>query len=565
MARRPLITHGLRFLACALLVSVAQGCDDPDAPDLIIHGARVLTMDPTRPEATAFAVAKGSLVAVGSDSEILALATDVTLRRDLGGRVVVPGFNDAHLHALMLPRDSVPLAEVESIDELVERMREGDTTQSARAWIIGANYDDIALGRHPTRADLDRISVERPVLAMHASGHLFAVNSAALDAAVLLDEAEIPDGGVIYRDDTGVPTGLLAELSALSMLFNEAHPTPFASDFSSALETLDDFYRRALSQGITSFTDALVPTELALVYWWSDPESHGMRVNLLLSDDDLGVVQILSRLQALTALVGWQPTDNAWLRARGVKINHGMSLSGRTARQYEPYAGRPDYYGLPPQRDQAALDALIFSVHAMGFQAAVHTNGDYEIDMVLDAIEAAVREDPRPHRHRIEHGSIVNAAILARMKALEVVIAPHSYIYEKGPMIEPYGEALWDRMFANASTFEYGIPNAGNSDYPISGLSPMLRIQSLVTRTSRAGRIYGSEQRLSFEQALEVYTMGGAYASFEEELKGSISPGKVADFVVLAQDPRLVPLLEIKDIAIDETWVAGRLRYSAGD
>jgi predicted amidohydrolase YtcJ len=185
--------------------------------------------------------------------------------------------------------------------------------------------------------------------------------------------------------------------------------------------------------------------------------------------------------------------------------------------------------------------------------------------MVLDAIEAAVREDPRPHRHRIEHGSIVNAAILARMKALEVVIAPHSYIYEKGRMIEPYGEALWPRMFANASTFEYGIPNAGNSDYPISGLSPMLRIQSLVTRTSRAGRIYGSEQRLSFEQALEVYTMGGAYASFEEELKGSISPGKVADFVVLAQDPRLVPPLEIKDIAIDETWVAGRLRYSAGD
>jgi len=189
----------------------------------------------------------------------------------------------------------------------------------------------------------------------------------------------------------------------------------------------------------------------------------------------------------------------------------------------------------------------------MGFQAAIHTNGDYEIDMVLDALEYATADDDREHRHRIEHGSIVSPQILERMRKLAIVLAPHSYIYEKGPIVEQYGPKLWPLMFANGSTFEYGIPNAGNSDYPIAGLSPMLRIQSLVTRTSREGNTYGPEQRLTVEQALHAYTMGGAYATFEEDMKGSISVGKFADFVILSDDPRSVPPLEIRKIEVEAT------------
>jgi len=228
-------------------------------------------------------------------------------------------------------------------------------------------------------------------------------------------------------------------------------------------------------------------------------------------------------------------------------------------RQYEPYHGRPDYYGLEPQRSQGELDRLVAEIDELGFQAAVHSNGDYEIDQVLDAIERATRGEPHEHRHRIEHGSIVNDAILRRMKDLQIVLAPHSYIYEKGRLVEAYGERLWPRMFANASTFEYGIPNAGNSDYPVSALSPLLRIQSLVTRTSREGTTFASEQALSVEQALQVYTLGGAYASFEEHKKGSITPGKVADFAILSDDPRAVAPHAIKDIRVEATWVAGRL------
>jgi predicted amidohydrolase YtcJ len=238
-----------------------------------------------------------------------------------------------------------------------------------------------------------------------------------------------------------------------------------------------------------------------------------------------------------------------------------MSLSGRTARQYEAYHGRPDYFGEEPQHNQQELNELVARVHELGYQAAVHSNGDYEIDRVLNAIEAAAAVSPREHRHRIEHASIVNTEILQRMRELNVVMAPHSYIYEKGPMIETYGEALWPRMFANASSFEYGIPNAANSDYPVSALSPLLRIQSLVTRRSRAGKVYGPSQRLSIEQALHAYTMGGAIASFEEQRKGSISVGKFADFVILDDDPRRVKPEALKDIAVYATYSAGIKRY----
>jgi predicted amidohydrolase YtcJ len=417
----------------------------------------------------------------------------------------------------------------------------------------------MALGRHPSRIDLDRVSSEAPVLAIHGSLHLYAVNSRALEGAAL--PSADPEGGTIFRDPEGKPTGLLSERPALELLFNERQPTPLVDDLASALRGLERFYGRALSVGITSFTDALVPTSLAFAYWLSDPQEHGVRVNLMLDGEDLEGARWIARLDRLASRLGWRPLSNEWLRARTVKLFHGMSLSGRTARQYEPYHGRPDYFGLEPQRDQAELDRLVDEIHRMGFQAAIHANGDYEIDMVLNAVASATEGDARDHRHRIEHGSIVNDRILRRMRELGIVLAPHSYIYEKGSMIEPYGEKLWPRMFANASTYAYGIPNAANSDHPVSALPPLVRIQSLVTRTSRQGRTYGPEQALSVEQALHAYTVGGAYASFEEDVKGSISPGRYADFVVLSTDPRSVEPSTIGEIRVDRVYVAGRLRF----
>jgi predicted amidohydrolase YtcJ len=473
---------------------------------------------------------------------------------------VVPGFNDAHLHAAVVPPQAVPLQDVKSIEVLVSLLKQKESSDS-RQWITGLAYDDTALGRHLTRQDLDRVSTTQPVLALHASMHLYVVNSVALRRAALPVPLQDPEGGRFYRDEDGELTGLISEKVALQMLFNEKQQSPFIGDLESALAGLREFYRRALSQGITSFSDAMVPKELAAAYYLSDPEQYGVRVNLMLDGEDLEAVSWIARLQNLAAMIGWYPLSNDWLRANTVKLFHGMSLSGRTARQYEAYHGRPDYFGEEPQHNQQELNELVARVHELGYQAAVHSNGDYEIDRVLNAIEAAAAVSPREHRHRIEHASIVNTEILQRMRELNVVMAPHSYIYEKGPMIETYGEALWPRMFANASSFEYGIPNAANSDYPVSALSPLLRIQSLVTRRSRAGKVYGPSQRLSIEQALHAYTMGGAIASFEEQRKGSISVGKFADFVILDDDPRRVKPEALKDIAVYATYSAGIKRY----
>ena len=191
-----------------------------------------------------------------------------------------------------------------------------------------------------------------------------------------------------------------------------------------------------------------------------------------------------------------------------------------------------------------------------------HSNGDREIDMVLDAIERALQKLPRiDHRHRIEHCSVANQRILERVKKLGVVLALHSYIYEHGDKMEEYGPSRWTMMHPNRSAIEMGIVVAGNSDSGVSAAHPMLRIQSMVTRMTAEGKVYGPEQKVSVDEAIWIWTMGSAYASFEEDIKGSIEVGKLADFVILSQDPNLVHPETIKEIVVEKTYVGGKLAY----
>ena len=203
-------------------------------------------------------------------------------------------------------------------------------------------------------------------------------------------------------------------------------------------------------------------------------------------------------------------------------------------------------------------------VHEAGFQLAIHSNGDREIDMVLDALEAALKASPRDdHRHRIEHCSIVNPRILERIKRLGVVLALHSYVYEHGDKMEAYGPPRWKMMHVNRTALELGIPVAGNSDAPVSAPHPMLRIQSMVTRRSAEGKVYGPEQRVTVEQAIRIWTHGSAFAAFDEDVKGSIVTGKLADFVILSDDPTQVAPEAIKDITVEKTIVEGKIVFEA--
>jgi hypothetical protein len=251
-----------------------------------------------------------------------------------------------------------------------------------------------------------------------------------------------------------------------------------------------------------------------------------------------------------------------WLRCGAIKLFHGNSLSGQTCWLSEPYAGRPNYFGIPPARSQKDLNAKILRIHRAGFQACVHANGDREIEMVLNAFENALQQHPREdHRHRIEHASVCPDRLLPRIKQLGVVLAPHSYVWEHGDKMEVYGEWRWDFMHPNASASRAGIHVAGNSDSPVSAADPLLRIQSMVTRESAEGKVYGPRQRVSVEEAIRIWTLGSAHACFAEQDLGSLEPGKLADFVILSEDPRAVAPEAIRLIEVDATYVDGVCKY----
>jgi predicted amidohydrolase YtcJ len=251
-----------------------------------------------------------------------------------------------------------------------------------------------------------------------------------------------------------------------------------------------------------------------------------------------------------------------------VKVFHGNSLSGNTCWLSEPYekinpaTGRQDYYGIPPARSQAGLDSLFLAIHRAGLQICVHSNGDREIEMVLSAIENAQRFSPRPNaRHRIEHCSVTTPDLLARIKRDSVMVVLHTYIYELGQKMMVYGAKRLSMMHPTRSAMEAGIPIALHSDSPVSSYKTMLRLGSTVNRKTAQGLTLGEGQKISVDDALRMWTVGGAYATFEETKKGRIAPGQLADLVVLERDPSAIPSDEIKDIRILTTVLDGRVVY----
>jgi predicted amidohydrolase YtcJ len=252
------------------------------------------------------------------------------------------------------------------------------------------------------------------------------------------------------------------------------------------------------------------------------------------------------------------------LRITALKTFQGNSLSGRTAWLSQPYTDRPGYFGIPPARSQEQLDADYKKWWNAGWQVATHSNGDREIDMVLTAIESAAAKNPRPGaRWRIEHASVMNQALLDRVKKDGVILVFHSYMWEYGPILASYGPERLAMMHAYRTAIDMGIPVAGHSDSPVSAAYPLRRIQDMVTRKDSSGVGRGEDQRISVNEAIKIWTLDGAYATFEESIKGSITPGKLADFVVLEKDPRKVPADTIKDITLEATYLGGEKVYTA--
>jgi predicted amidohydrolase YtcJ len=466
---------------------------------------------------------------------------------------VVPGFIDSHAHPRPLYAEGSPWYDVpagpdavKTIDDLIAAVRRQAAKTPKGMLITGTGYQETKLGRHPTRWDLDKATADHPVVISHSSGHLSVCNSAALKLAGVSRDTPDPEGGQFERDPRREPTGLLKERAA--GIVRSAAPrmeAPEAEKVAGYRNCLRTFLANGLTGVHVAGTDPAGARALVAARGKDCP----LRLYIMLRE---GYVDRAAELKRATSPDEWG------VRYGAIKFFHGNSLSGQTAWLYGPYADRADHFGLPPARSRADLEALVLRVHKAGLQCCIHSNGDREIDAVLDAYEAALQHLPRPdHRHRIEHCSVVNEAILRRIKALGLVIAPHSYVYEHGDKMENFGAARWDWMLPNRSLIDQGTVVAGNSDYPISAAKPLLRIHDMVNRRSAEGKVYGPKQRCTVEQALRAFTYGGAYAEFSESQKGSIKTAKLADFVVLDRDPRTAAPKDIKDIAVLQTVIGG--------
>lgn len=551
------------FLGLLLLTACGQN-KSPVIADLVITNANVITIDKNLPEAQAFAIKNNTFIYVGTTDLAKKLVGDKTLVLDMQGKTITPGFIDAHMH----PRPIYPTEHrlgsvdlrpqnVKSMEELVEKLKEKAAITEKGQWVRGFRYEDTKLGRHPTREDLDKVSTDHPVVIRHSSGHVTVVNSYALKMANITKITPDPPGGSFGKSTDGTPNGICYE--GAGKLIGKAGPELPEATLEEKVEGLERCFANFLEKGITGVVDASASPEKFRLYQAVRSNGSLLRVGVLIHND------YLNDLTNAHLQTGF---GDEYLRIAGVKIFHGNSLSGRTCWLSSPYdkinpeTGKKDYYGIPPGRSQRTLDSLINAIHSAGLLPAVHSNGDREIDMVLSAFEKALNSKPKEdHRFRIEHGSVATQPLLDRMKDIGVTLVPHSYVYEHGDKMVEYGKDRWDWMHVNKTAYEMGIPVAGNSDYGVSAADPLLRIQSMVTRKSAEGKVYGENQKVSPMTALKIWTMGSAYATFEEDIKGSISEGKLADFVVLSDDPLKVHMDSIKNIEVLQTYIAGQLVF----
>jgi len=543
--------------------------------DLALVNANVLTMDPSRPRATAVAVAGGRIAAL---DEIPPGPARVV---DLRGATVLPGFHDAHNHmigfGMSLGEVDIGSPPVGSLDELYDAIARRAETAAPGEWVIGSGYDQNKLGGHPRRDALDRAAPGRRVWLRHTSGHMCVVNSLVLtDLGIDAAATEVP-GGRVATDSGGRPTGLLEERAQL-LVGSLVYPYPLA-------ELTDAIARAAaeyLKEGVTSCTEAGIgggwvahsPAELAAYAAARDQGRLGVRVELMTAGEvlhPLGAHADDNLVAGLDLGIRTGFGDD-WLRLGAVKIFADGSLVGKTAALFDEYAGHDDFAGNGSgrgylQADADVLRAAIIAAHRSGWQVATHAIGDRAVDLALDAYAEALERYPRPDpRHRIEHFAVVQPRQVARAAELGVIAVPQGrFAAELGDgMLAAVGPDRHAWLYRQRSLLEAGMVLPGSSDRPVVAGAPLLGIDGMVNRRTWTGAPFNPAEAVTAEQALRAWTWGSAYASRQEHVKGSIVPGMLADLVVLSEDPTAVSPDRIAGLAVLATITGGEPRYDAG-
>ncbi len=526
------------------------------AADVVVVNARVFTSDPAQPRAEAFAVKDGRFVAVGSSADVRNLATASTRVVDAQQMTVTAGFIDCHCHPSGVNELYGVNCNLRRVGDIQKALREKAQKTPPGYWVQGFMFDDTKLEDGPLhRRHLDEATRDHPVVVGHRGGHTSFYNSKAFELAGVTKSTPDPDHGRFFRDADGEHNGRVAELAR-----NVFGRVGKREEFT--LEQQRERGRAGMrhiselltASGLTTVHDAGAGRERILAY--EDAYRNGElrhRAYMMVRGQD-----VFSGFKAAGIYTGF---GDEWVRVGGVKFAADGSASERTMRMSTPYVGTKDYGILT--MTQAEIHEAVDDAHTHNFQVGVHANGDVTIDMVLKAYERALAKWPNPdRRHRIEHCSLVNPDLLKRIKAIGAVPTPFwTYVYYHGEKWKEYGEEKMQWMFAHRSFLDTGIVVPGASDYTPGPFEPLMAIQSMVTRKDYAGRTWGANQTVSVDEAIRIATINGAWASAEETLKGSITAGKLADFVMLEKDPHDVPPDTIKDIKIVRTVVGGRTMY----
>lgn len=532
--------------------------------DIAFINGEVITVDANDYVVDSVAVKGNRIIATGSYKEIESTISENTKIVDLEGKAILPGFIDAHAHLTIYGTNLLGVnckePQIQSLQDLFDTLRKKCEETPKGQWVRASGFNELKLAekRYPTIEELDAISKDHPIIVIRTCNHYSIVNNKALEIANITDETANPTGGILERNADGCLTGKLIENAHMLML-DFANYTE--QELRRGMQLASEEFIKA---GITSMHDAGAYGDGAETFRIMQEAIKSKEINIRvyaivcsLTNSHL-FVQKMRESGAVTGL------GDEWFRIGPAKLFADGSSVGPTIATREPYAHDLNSSGIL-YYSQEEINEILGEAHKKGFQLTAHAQGDKAIEMLLDCFEQALREHPREnHRHRIEHAGIASPDLQRRMKELGVVPIPNpAFIYFNG---DKYREFYGDRvnvMYPSRDYIDQGIIAAFGSDAPVIELNPLLGLHAAVNRQVWNGLAVGENQQVSILEAIRGYTYNGAYASFEEDIKGSIEVGKLADFVVLNESILKCDKNRIKDLQVEMTVVDGEVLYDA--
>jgi predicted amidohydrolase YtcJ len=550
----------LYLLLCTAILCLIS-CSRPPQADRIFTNGHIITMNEDMPEAEAFAVEEGFIIAVGTNAEMreaYPLAEEV----DLGGKDVMPGIIESHGHMLNLGRVKmrINLQGVNNPREVVQKLRERVAQTPPGEWIEGWGWDDGAWKEQMTAIshELSTVSPDNPVWFAGLHGYSGWANAKALGMAGITKDTPDPEGGKIYKDsETGAPTGILA--NAAQGMVTRLMPPLTVGQREKAFEIAGE---ELLKNGLTSVHDARITRkDLDALRSLKTKKKIKVRYYVMLDCTDEELIE--PYLQN-----GPEIDPDNWLTIRCIKVFQDGSLGTRSALMLEPYSDAPDVLGVTTTSQEEIKRLTIRSLQA-GMQVATHAIGDRSNRITLDAYEAAIRAVPgaKDHRLRIEHAQVVALEDIPRFKELDIVTSmqpPHA-TSDMPWAEERVGPERIKGAYAWRSFLDAGVRVPLNSDFPGETLSPFCGMYAAETRQTPEGKPEGGwypEQCLTRKEVLHAYTVESAYSGFEEHIKGQIAPGMLADFIVISDNILTIPSKALLSLRVERTYSGSQLVYS---